>query len=300
MPDRAVVIAHHHPRGVIAEGLGRLVKRALRFAARVVFVSTSLVADDAIELPSDVEVIRRENVGYDFYSYKTGIAALGDVSAYRGLVLLNSSFACLDADRLFGNFLARARPGVDLLGLTASREMAPHLQSYLVSFEGERVLSSEAFRRWWAAMTPVSERERVIAQYEIGMSRHFHQQGFTLDAAFHPTPRQRELALWRWQKFRERNPQVRDRSADELNPTHFLWDVLLDEFGVVKLELLQRNPYGLDLGKLAALRDSDPVARRLLDNAADRSADGMGAGEALRGSGRGSGSGQSGSGDLGV
>jgi rhamnosyltransferase len=254
MAARAFVVAHHHPQGEVAEDLRALVQYLAALPARVVFVSTNLSPEARATLPAGVEVITRENVGYDFYSYKVGIEALGDPSAFEQLVIFNSSFACLDPGKLCERFFAASRRGIDLLGLTASGEIAPHLQSYFVSFEGRRVLASPAFREWWAAMTPVSERERVIAQYEIGMSRHFHSHGFVVGAAFAPSPRQDEVALARWREFRARHPGMRDRAAHELNPTHFLWDALLEEFGIVKLEVARKNPYGLDLGALRQLR----------------------------------------------
>jgi rhamnosyltransferase len=258
MKARAFVVAHHHPRGEVAADLRALVRYLAALPARVVFVSTNLSPEARAALPAGVEVITRENVGYDFYSYKVGIEALGDCAALEQLAILNSSFACLDAAKLCERFFSRSRPGVDILGITASGEIAPHVQSYFVSFEGRRVLGSPAFREWWAAMTPVSERERVIAQYEIGMSRHFHGNGFVLGAAFVPSPEQNGMALARWREFLARHPGMRDRAAHELNPTHFLWDALLEEFGIVKLEVVVKNPYGMDLGGLPALEALRP------------------------------------------
>ena len=112
------------------------------------------------------------------------------------------------------------------------------------------MIGSPAFRDWWAALEPVSERERVIVRHELGMSRHFHAKGFQLGAVFLPSPRHNEIALARWRAFHARHAGMRDRAAHELNPTHFLWDVLLEELGIVKLEVLGKNPYGLDLSGL--------------------------------------------------
>src|SRR5512137_1400756 len=100
----AFVVAHHDPRGRVAAHLAALV-RAL--PGRVVFVSTGLADAEGVRLADAAEVIRRANEGYDFFSYKTGIDRLApELEGAGGLVILNSSFVCLDPGRLMGPFLA--------------------------------------------------------------------------------------------------------------------------------------------------------------------------------------------------
>jgi hypothetical protein len=56
--------------------------------------------------------------------------------------------------------------------------------------------------------------------------------------------------------------------AKSLNPTHFLWDSLLDRFAVVKLELLLKNPFGLNLTRLHSRMEFSPESQALLRDAA--------------------------------
>ena len=243
-PRRAFVVAHYDPAGRVALHLRELVAH-LRTLGRVVFVSTNL-ADAARNLGDGVEVITRPNEGYDFFSYKRGIEALGDLSSIDTLTVLNSSFVCLEPTRLTQRFFARSRPEIDVLGLTANFEGAPHLQSYWISFEGRRVLDAPAFARWWTDMEPVSDRELVISRYEVGLSHALKAAGFTLASAFSaPVP-----------------PGTAHR-----NPTHLFWEALLEEFAIVKLELLRTNPFRMDLGKLHATLAARPQWRALVDDA---------------------------------
>ena len=244
-PRRAFVVAHYDPAGRVARHLRGLTAH-LATLGRVVFVSTQLSDAAARELADVVEVLTRRNEGYDFFSYKRGIESLGALAAFDTLTVLNSSFVCLDPPRLTGRFFSRSRPGIDVLGLSANFEYAAHLQSYWISFESRRVLDSPAFARWWGDMEPVSERELVISRYEVGMSHALKAAGFTLASAFSP-PMQ---------------PGVAHR-----NPTHIYWEALMDEFGILKLELLRTNPFRMDLRKLDATLAAQPQWKALVDDA---------------------------------
>jgi rhamnosyltransferase len=246
-PRRAFVVAHYDPAGRIAWNLRDLVTH-LATLGRVVFVSTNLADDAARALPRGVAVIPRPNEGYDFYSYKRGIEVLGDLAAFDEVVILNSSFVCLDPPRLTERFFSSVRADVDLLGLTANYEYAAHLQSYWISFQGRRVLDSPAFAQWWRDMEPVSDRDLVIPRYEVGMSHAFHNAGFKLASAFTPPPARRGAIAHR-------------------NPTHVFWDALMEEFGVLKLELLRTNPFRMDLAKLQAVLKARPHWQALVDDA---------------------------------
>lgn len=245
-PRRAFVVAHYDPAGRIALHLRGLVSH-LAAMGRVVFVSTRLDDAAARELPPGVEVITRPNEGYDFFSYKRGIEALGALAAIDSLTVLNNSFVCLDPARLTRRFFARSRAQIDVLGLTANFEGAPHLQSYWVSFESRRALDSPAFARWWSEMQPVSDRDLVIARYELGMSQALKAAGLTLASAFTAPGAQ---------------PGVAHR-----NPTHIFWESLMEEFAILKLELLRANPFHVDLGALRAVLQANPQWRALVEDA---------------------------------
>ena len=246
MTRHAFVVAHYDSAGRVARHLRHLVSH-LASLGRVVFVSTHLCDEEGPSLQAaSVEVITRPNVGYDFYSYRRGIEALGDLSVFDGLTILNSSFVCLDPPTLTTRFFGRSRPQVDVLGLTSNYEYAAHLQSYWISFETRAVLDSPAFAAFWKDMEPVSDRDLVIPRYEVGLSHAMHQAGFKLASAFAPPA--------------EQKPPYR-------NPTHVFWDALLAEFGIVKLELVKSNPFRMDLSRLHAVLQARPDWRALVDDA---------------------------------
>lgn len=271
--DRAIVIAHFHAGGLVQANLRLLVNALVPLSSRIVFVSTHASAEALGSLPPAVQAITRPNVGYDFESYRVGIAALGDLSAIDELVVMNSSMVCIDARKLCDRFFLAPRPGADFFGLTASREFAPHLQSYLVAFS-KRVIVSEAFGAWWSALERLDDRDAVIGRHELGMTMHFVRHGFRPAAAFHPTPAQKFQALCRHFEATGQVPPLGADgkvaldldAAEALNHTHFLWDAILGQFGVMKAELLKRNPYSLDLHLVSKMLRDDPAFRALVQD----------------------------------
>jgi len=246
-PRRAFVVAHYDAAGRVARNLRGLVAH-LRSLGPVVFVSTNLDEAERASMPGGVEIITRPNEGYDFFSYKRGIESLGGLADYDALVILNSSFVCLDPARLTERFFARSSRDIDVLGLTANYEYAAHLQSYWISFEGRRALDSPAFAAWWREMEPISDRDLVIPRYEVGLSHAMKRAGLTLASAFTPPANLRGARAHR-------------------NPTHVFWEPLFEEFAILKLELLRTNPFRMDLAKLHAALAARPAWKALVDDA---------------------------------
>jgi rhamnosyltransferase len=271
--NRAIVIAHFHAGGLVQANLRALVQALLALPARIVFVSTGATPESLATLPAGVQAIARPNTGYDFESYRIGIEALGDLVAFDELVLMNSSLVCIDPQKLCERFFRAPRADADVFALTGSHQVAPHLQSFLVGFS-RRAIVSEAFGAWWRSLEPLDERDAVIGRYELGMSAHFARHGFRLAAAFRPTGEQKFHALCRHFEAGGEPPAIASdgtvtldlQAADVLNPMHFMWDALLDEFGVMKAELLKRNPHSIDLRRVSRMLLHDASFRALVQD----------------------------------
>ena len=229
----------------------------LRQTGRTILVSTNLTDEAVCSVHSDIKVIVRANVGYDFYSYKVGLESIEELDLYDHVFIMNSSFVCFDPDKLISRFVACLDESVDVLGLTFSRERIPHLQSYFIAFS-RRTIMSAPLRKWWNELKPASDREVVISRYELGLSSFLFAQGFNLAGAYEPSPMVKcqalchaiRLGLYRPRLLPFSMMMLNLRHADKLNPTHFLWEDLLSQFGVLKRELYERNPYHCDLQSL--------------------------------------------------
>ena len=268
----AVVIAHYHPQGRVADYMVNLVKHLARKSNTIVFVSTG-INDAAIEtIEAYARVIRRDNIGYDFWSYKLGIDELGDLAGLERLLLLNSSFIATDPESLTPYFFEPVK-GPLIKGLTFSHEVNPHIQSYLFSFETSDLIRSSAFKEWWENMQPINDKDEVVRRYECGMSDYFRRKGYKFDTAFKPSKQDLFLATGRL--ISSRNLTLHndcssiikldlEKTGVVINPTHYLWDLLYMRFGVLKIKLLKENPTGQNLATIYSL---EPKVLQLINDA---------------------------------
>ena len=70
-----------------------------RVVDRIVLVMTSMEMPDLPATHANVELIRRPNIGYDFYSYRVGLNQVFAEANLDGVFLLNSSLMLLHAGR---------------------------------------------------------------------------------------------------------------------------------------------------------------------------------------------------------
>jgi rhamnosyltransferase len=247
--DQAFVVAHFHPEGKVAIDLINLIKAISEISETIIFVSTGLRDDYASHLGNFCRVIRRENMGYDFWSYKTGIEAIKNLSTLKKLTIFNSSFITFSPQLLLkGSATEISTPRLN--GLTISHQHSTHIQSYWVAFEHPDLICSDIFKKWWEGMTPISDKKEVIQKYEIGMSTYFKSHGFELDSIYKPSYYDLFAAYCNAVAVGSYRPKIEDGGitidfefAKNLNPNHLLWEPILKNLGIIKIDLIRNNPY---------------------------------------------------------
>jgi rhamnosyltransferase len=180
---RLGIFAHYDAQDEVRPSIEHYVRHLRAECDELVFVSTSALAD--VELakvrPYCREAILRPNVGFDFAMWQLGLQRV-DLDAFDEVVLANSSV--LGPVRPLGDLFRRmAKIPCDFWGVTESREHCVHLQSYFLVFRA-RVLRSNAFRTFFEAVLPFTDKQQVIYSYELSLTRWFEEQGFTWTAAF--------------------------------------------------------------------------------------------------------------------
>ena len=257
-------MAHYDPRGEVAPHVTRQVQALAEAVEDLVIVSTAPLTDTSAEwLAGHGRLIRRDNVGYDFFSYRTGLESVPDLGQYEEVVICNDTYVgpLRPYQRIFDDMAGRP---VDFWGLSASQRISPHVQSFFVAFR-PWVVASRAFESFWATLEPISERMKVIRRYEVGMTGHLAEAGFAWGSYYVETEAERRLARRRvawWMAHRGPLPQVTDlrswyaeQTRAGWNPAVGLADVALDDgrLPYVKLDTLRYDPYGLDSTKLLGL-----------------------------------------------
>ena len=255
---RAILLAHYDRDGIVDPYVIAAAEAYRRFADTLVLISVSTRV-----LPTELhgvvdEFIQRENVGYDFGSWRTGLEAIGTLSQFDEIVCVNDSVY----GPLFDLAPAMESPrhrDADFWGMTISAQVRPHVQSWFFAMR-PRVIQSETFRRFWAASAGDLPKDDIIKQREIGFSAALSDAGYRI-AAVHDgrerlVPSAAEKAKhWSWfSPLRTRRYVRKTRVRNgPFNPSELFYDRLWGS-GVpfLKRRIFTANFYGLDLSRVLA------------------------------------------------
>ncbi|WP_349829299.1 rhamnan synthesis F family protein, partial [Brevibacterium litoralis] len=241
---------------------------------------SGLVDEDMDLLPHGVEFVTRPNFGYDFYSYKWGLDLVPDYPDYDRVVVSNDSFVGPSVP-LHQITESRRAHEVDLMGMTHSFSYGGHVQSFFFTAKQE-LTRSRGFRNFWKYMEPVSDRTRVIHEYEIGLSRAVENAGFSIGGYFVPTDTELALARSRFRHYADVRPHVKepDKYMSEVlewdgdrtlnfNPACALADRFLvdDRLPLLKFDTLRYDPY--ELGAERLLSTAEATRPDLLEGVRD-------------------------------
>jgi hypothetical protein len=102
-------------------------------------------------------------------------------------------------------------------------------------------------------MIPISEQLEVIKKYEIGMSKYFRGLGVNLEVLYKRTLHNQVLAACRAISDDYCNFKLNDDTLKSeifnlplnlgyaINPTHILWDDILEKYDWIKVKTLDRT-----------------------------------------------------------
>lgn len=262
--ERCLIYAHWDVNGFVDPYVLHALREYRSVAGRIIFVTTHYQRP-CRQLAELVDaVIVRDNSGYDFMSWRTGLETI-DVAAYDEVVFTNSSVygPLWPIDAAFESPTARDN---DLWGMTISLQHRLHMQSYFLCMN-RNLLSSEFGRNLWSDIYPMKRKGDVIEAYELTWMGECLAAGFKVgglfDARQHPTvPFEEQRANIRSWPIADRRSRRYRRGVNDppYNPTHLQWKQVL-ECGapLVKVDLLRDNPMHLD---------TDRILRWIEDNTA--------------------------------
>lgn len=196
----------------------------------IVFISSSDTIPDAdLEKLSKccIRIINRENKGYDFYGWKTGLEIYPYYSAHTGVLLANDSVL----GPLFSikDIIARLENcDADIVGMTDCPHFYPHLQSYFLYCK-KSVIASDEFVGFFNQVDILGFKMAIIRRYEVGFSRLLSRR-FKLSA------------LYSLERALDRIPYA-ERPKNRIDPTLHLWKPLIIElkFPFLKKSILTRR-----------------------------------------------------------
>lgn len=259
------LFAHFDRDGLIDDYVVQYLQALDDLGCETVFVSTAdgLVDGEVEKIrPYCVRYIVRQNSGYDFASWRTGLETVGDISRFERLIVANDSVygPLQDLRAVFDEMVNR---NTAFWGITDSLRYGRHLQSYFVVFE-RPVLQSTIFRDFWRKLPDYRHKHVVIIQCEVGLSRALAAAGFNF-AAYCPFDAIRD-------SLRKGAGGLGARlRGTRVSPTHKAWRALMRAgCPFLKVQLLRDNPLNVPdiadwaavLGELADY-DLNLIARHL-------------------------------------
>lgn len=179
---RAIILAHYDCHGIVDP----YVVAALA-AYRPVCDTLVFVTAGAKTIPRGVESlvdksIVRENIGYDFGSWRAGLEALGRPDDFDEVVCVNDSVYGPLFD-IAGALNSSAVSGADYWGMVLSMQESLHVQSWFFAMRAP-LLRSSIFEDFWRTAGDDLPKEEVIRCREIGWSQAVQRAGHSVAALF--------------------------------------------------------------------------------------------------------------------
>lgn len=255
---RFVVFAHFDRDNIVDDYVIYYLQSLRDVCNYLVFITTSNLPENEISKVNGIcdQVVLRENVGYDFMSYKMGLQHFEN-GEYDEIVLCNDSVygPLFPLDEMFTKMQVQ---DCDFWGITENYDITYHTQSYFLVFR-KNVFESQCFKKFWEDVDIKEKKSDIIEEYEIGLSQVLIKNGFRARAyiTYHLSLLEflmmRRLLIKKvfnlksWVKLvKNVFSPGRERT---LNPTHYLWRQLIKEqrMPFVKIELLRDNPIKINI-----------------------------------------------------
>jgi len=166
---RVCIFAHFDKNDIVDDYVYYYLSELKSVTSDIVFVSVSNISASHIKLlkQKGIQVIVRKNIGYDFYSYKTGLDSI-NLNKYDELILCNDSVygPLFNFDNVLNQM---SNNKCDFWGFTDSNQISYHLQSYFLVFK-KSVIHSKRFKSFWDSLEVLDDKLIIIEKYEVGLS----------------------------------------------------------------------------------------------------------------------------------
>lgn len=254
MSENIVVVAHFDADDKIDENFAQVLFCLEKVFDVVLLITTSAIAEEDIVDFVKVKLIRRPNVGYDFYSYRVGYEYAVTHFVVQSILFTNSSYFVTDDNKFTSLLVEMQRAGseYDVVGLTSSQQIAWHVQSYMLLISGG-LSAKEWFAKFMRNVQPQNTKFEVILNYEIGLSQKMLGEAISPKILFQADAALKISAYKHWFSKIVRNASGYDwmslkvfRGIKDINWTHFAAAKIAQQYGVVKAEVLRTNPHSID------------------------------------------------------
>ena len=271
------IFAHYDPQDKIENFVIYYLEQLKIVSNQIIFVSTSMlnnIEQQKIKHLVD-KIITRENIGYDFHSYKAGIDSIDDLVTYDQLILCNDS--CYGPLLpLKDIFVKMNKQEINFWGITSSNLLQFHLQSYFLVFN-KPVLQSNCFITFWKNLPIYQNRKDIIHNYEIALTQVLIRNGLHADSYIPLNlhipllwliKRYSKLLIKRYvlhsTNYSTLGNVLKLRRSNELDKTIILWDYVIQKY---KMPFIKKNILAKNIASLKDVsREISSVSNHTLNN----------------------------------
>lgn len=258
MKEKVAVVAHFDAGNLLDDNFKKVITCLELVFDKVLLVTTSDVEGASVAGFAKTTLIKRPNVGYDFYSYRVGIQYAKENFDVECLLITNSSYFLTSETQfllLLQRMILRSKK-YDVVGLTESRQFSWHVQSYMMLLRCD-VFYSDWFSEFICRVNPLNSKIEMIFNYEIGFSTRLTENGINASVLYSPSWSAAFVAKIKWFKRLISISPARDvfngnvlRAIGGVNWTHFAARELSDKYGLIKSEVFRTNPLAVDVGSI--------------------------------------------------
>lgn len=256
---RFLIIAHYDLSNSFSTRFLEFLKVIENSNFRCLVVTTSASVSNLNLVPQSIDVILRPNLGYDFYSYKVGINSMKNYTKVESLILINSSMEVLDPDK-YKCIIHRAFDELSISAfvcLVESKQYFKHAQSFFLGFT-RNTIDSPSVKEFFENIPISVPKKKLILDCEIGLSRLLTQEGIPLNPLF-KLPKQKILRVLTRYIFNvlihhPRTLRLSRQFLFNFSPSHYAFDLLLKEAGIIKQEIVLENRRKLSRRKVEKIK----------------------------------------------
>lgn len=250
---RALIYVHFDRDGIVDPYVEFALAQYRPHVDHLVFVSPSVRELTAKQKSLVDHFVSRENIGYDFGSWRDGLSTV-DLDRFEEILFANDSvYGPLWSPGPVLEF-GRERD-LDFWGMVMSDQsvspgvVTPHVQSWFFAARKE-LIRSEVFQRFWQGIQAVETKREIIQRFEVGLTESVRRGGFSIGAVYDAKKSliDRMCTAVRESSLIElaRTWRLLRRSVrGNRNPSEGDWDaVLAGGVPFLKVSLFRLNPYG--------------------------------------------------------
>ena len=264
-----LIFAHYHSQGLIRKDILEFLNRSKKFFVKIIFVSTKINHKEIKKIPKEIKIIKRKNIGYDFYSYKLGWEYLFKKRKNKywddNLFFINSSILFIKPNKILDLIKKTKIKENEFWGVSRSRELTDHIQSYFF-FLSTKLFKNKNIFNWWKKIKPLDIHYKIILKYELGLSKLMIKNNIKLMSIYKKNIDLKTNNIFKkiLQRFKEvffKTPKYYKK-----DPTNYFWKDFYSQFGIVKIKLVKDNNKKYNLKKLFTILKKKNLLNEALNN----------------------------------